>query len=159
MAITARVIVTPDVGQFRSTTFDDLLRKGIHQPGLDPQWRHTLIGVQVAPDGSHAELTIHSEPHIATSLTNELRIVSWEPDARVRAHDEDGNELAAVALPAPLRVGERVTVGPDTYRVTREPTWPHRDPNTGRCKDTIDWQHVVLTPDPQPAHTPTLTAE
>ncbi|MGH7743341.1 MAG: hypothetical protein ACREQ5_00765 [Candidatus Dormibacteria bacterium] len=151
--------VFPDVGGFPPGSFDHLLQRRVDMPGLDPGWEHTLIGAVVEPDGSSAVLTIHSEPRQVLSLDRSLRIVSWQPPAHVRAHTPDGEVLCETRLDAPLSPGQLVEMGGVTYRVAAgEPheLWPHRDRVTGVCRDTVDWQHVVLIPDPQPAHHPTL---
>jgi hypothetical protein len=158
MPFVARVEVYPDIppesgGGFASTSFADLLHREIHLPGMDPAWHHTLIDVAVAGDRSSAELTIHSQPRVAMSLDRNLRVTSWQPAAYVRAHDQDGNVLAEVKLSAPLRMGQTVEVRGDIYTVQGH-EWPGRDPETGCCAGDIDWQHVTLKPDPQPAHVP-----
>lgn len=162
MPFTARITVYPDVppdrgGGFLPTSFTDLLHMRIELPGLDPAWTHTLVGVEVADDRSSAELTVHSEPTTPLSLDRHLRIADPMPPARIKAFGRDGTLLAHAHLPAPLQAGQLVTVGGRHYRVAAEPTWPHRDPDSGAVQgDTLDWQHVTLTPDDPPPHLPAL---
>lgn len=150
----ARVQVFPDIPNgFTPTSLADLLHREIHLPGLDPAWTHTLVDVAVATDGGSAELTVHSQPRAPLSLDHHLRVTSWQPAAHIRAHDQDGNQLAEVKLDAPLRKGQLVELGGTTYKVM-DHSWPGRDPVSGCCTGTIDWQHAVLRPQPQPAHVP-----
>ncbi|HEY2763417.1 MAG TPA: hypothetical protein VGJ13_05305 [Pseudonocardiaceae bacterium] len=163
MPFVARVTAHPDVGGFQPTSFRELLGKHIRLPGLaEPStgWRHTLVDVSVADDGSSAELTVHSEPHAAISLDRNLQIVTPMPNARIKAHDRDGGLLAESSLPAPLYPGQLVQFSDNTrWRVVEEPTWPHRDPVSGACAGAIDWQHVVLQPEPAPSTHPTEATE
>jgi len=150
-----RTTVFPDVGGFKADSFDHLIGLEITCPGLDARWRHLVINAVVAPDGASAELTVHSYPPAGISLDRGIRVVTWLPPAHVKAHDPEGNELAAVRLDAPLQPGQAVELGGKHYRVRGEPTWPHRHPVAGTCRGAIDWQHVVLIEDPQPPHLPT----
>jgi hypothetical protein len=161
-----RTTVRPDVlphpggGGFTPTSFDHLMGHDVHVPGLDNiGWSHTLIDARVTDDGSSAELTYHCTPKGVGPLDHGVRVVSWQPPAYVRAHDTDGGVLAEVRRDAPLQVGEQVELGGVFYRVApaeHHHMWPHRDPATGVCKGTIDWQHVTLTPEDRPAHLPQL---
>lgn len=161
-----RTVVFPDVsplpegggGGFQPGSFQHLMHLRIQLPGLDPAWEHTLVNAVVAPDGASAELTVQTSapPHV--SLDRSLRIVTWQPAAHVKAHDAEGNELAAVRLDAPLHAGQHVELGGVRYRVAPDPSWPHRDPDSGMCTDSLDWQHVTLIPDPLPAALPTHAA-
>lgn len=155
MAYTVRITLSPATadGRFRSDSFDHLLHQEVGVPGLDPTWAHTLVGAATT-DGTAMELVIYSTPRAATSLDRGLRLATWQPPAHVKAHDEDGTELAVSKLNAPLAVGEPVEVNGTRYRV-HEATWPHRDPDSGTCHEGLDYQHVTLVADPQPAHEPT----
>jgi hypothetical protein len=159
VAVTVRFIVTPEVppehgGGFAHDSFNDLLHREVTQPGLDPAWAHTLVAVAVADDRSHAEVTVHSAPRAPKSLDRNLRLATWQPAAHIKAHDEDGAELALAKLDAPLQVGEHVEVAGQRHRVAAV-DWPHRDPDSGTCHVGLDYQHVTLAPDPAPAHLPT----
>lgn len=142
-------------GGFRPDSFEHMLGMVIDCPGLDARWRHQLIDYTVAADRASAELVVHSTPPEGVSLDRSLRIVTWLPAAHVKAHDAKGTELAAVRLDAPLQAGQLVELGGKHYRVAEQPTWPHRHPVSGTCRGDIDWQHVTLVEDPQPAHLPT----
>ena len=159
MVVVQHLQVFPDVGAFRPDSFEHLLHKLVTMPSLDPAWHHTVIDAQVPPGGSHAVLTVHSEPKAVLSLDRSLRIVGWEPPAHIRAHDRDGTVLAEARALAPLQPGQLVELGGDTWRVAPaedHELWPHRDPDSGVCRGDIDWQHVTLTPEPQPPHLPAL---
>jgi hypothetical protein len=160
-----RVTVFPDVpvqpsgaGGFTPDSFTNMMHLEIEMPGLDRHWQHTLVAVTVAEDRNSAELTCHSTPKAPKSLDRGLRIVTWLPPAHIRAHDQDGTEVAVTKLDAPLPVGEFVEVGGVRHRVAAA-DWPHRNPDTGICHEGLDYQHVTLVPDPEPAHLPTLVSE
>lgn len=155
----ARVTVRPDVGRFQPTSFRELLQRRIELPGLDRVWNHTLVDVQVAPDGSSAELTVHSEPVHALSLDRGLRVVQGVPAAHVRVHDEAGQVLAETRLAAPLQPGQEVELGGVAHRVVGIPTWPGRHPDTGHCAGDLDWQHVTVRSSPRPVVAPTAVDE
>lgn len=144
-------------GGYRPDSFVHLMHTEVHMPGLDTTWQHTLVDAQVSPDGAHADLTLHSAPDTVVSLDRALRIVTWQPAAYVRAHDTDGTVIAETKLDAPLQPGQPVEVGGRAYRVAPaadHELWPHRHPDTGICRGSIDWQHVTLVPEPQAAHHP-----
>lgn len=165
MAYEIRVTVYPDIpvqeegrGGFAPDSFTNLMHLEVDFPGLDRAWHHTLVGVSVAPDRNSAELVMHSAPRAPKSLDRGLRLSTWLPAAHVKAHDDSGTELATVKLDAPLQLGEHVEVAGKRYRVAgpREhgEMWPHRHPETGVCHRGIDYQHVTLVADPEPAHEP-----
>ena len=162
MPLHTRVTVYPDLpvqegserGGFATDSYRDLLGCEVTMPGLDPQWTHTVIGADVAPDRNSAELVFHSAPKAPKSLDRALRIVTWLPPAHIKAHDRDGTELAVTKLDAPLQLGQYVEVAGQRHRVA-EVTWPHRDPDSGTCHEGLDYQHVTLVEDPEPAHEPT----
>lgn len=160
MAYETRVTVFPDIpaqphggGGFPVTSFADMVGREVTMPGLDPQWTHTVTSATVAQDRNSAELVFHSAPHAPKSLDRHLRIATWLPPAHIKAHDQDGTELAVTKLDAPLQVGEYVEVGGERHRV-HEVTWPHRDPDSGTCHEGLDYQHVTLVADPEPDHLP-----
>ncbi len=155
MSFEARVTVRPDAGRFQPGSFRELLQRRVELPGLDRVWNHTLIDVQVAPDGNSAELTVHSEPVHALSLDRGLRVVQGVPPAHVRVHDEHGQVLIETRLAAPLHPGQQVEVGGITHQVVGVPTWPGRHPETGHCAGDLDWQHVTVRPNPRPVVAPT----
>jgi len=149
-------------GGFTPTSFDHLLHHDVHLPGLDTAWNHTLVDAHIAPDRASALLTVHSTPQVVTSLDRSLRIVTWQPAAYVRAHNQDGDVLAEVRQDAPLQPGQLVELGDTTYRVApaeHHEMWPHRHPDTGVCRGDIDWQHVTRLPEQPPAHLPRLPQE
>lgn len=149
------IVVRPEVENgYTPSSFSELLQQLVVFPGLDPSWMHTLVGVEVADNGSHAVLTIHSETQHRARLGAAMR-PSFHPPARIKAFDPDGNELHVGAHPAPLRVSEMVAIGEQHYQVTSV-DWPGRHPETGVCVGEIDWQHAVLTPidNPMPAPAP-----
>jgi hypothetical protein len=154
--LTITVTTAPEVpGSLRPDAFEHLLHLAIDCPALDAAWTHTLIDYQVALDGNSARLTVHSAPPRGVSLTHGIRLVSWVPAAHVKAHAPDGTELAAVRLNAPLQPGQPIEIGDKAYLVSGEPTWPHRDPETGVCRGDIDWQHVTVTEAVAPLRAPT----
>ncbi|MCW2900915.1 MAG: hypothetical protein JWO67_3180 [Streptosporangiaceae bacterium] len=154
MATEIRIVLRPQVENgFTPTSFSDLLQQQVSFPGLDQSYVHTLVGVDVAPDGSRAELMIHSEPMHRVQLGAAMRPSFGAPPARIKAFDTDGNELHIGSHPSPLRVFEMVAIGDLHYRVAAT-DWPNRDPNTGACVGDIDWQHVVLQPIPNPVPEP-----
>lgn len=159
MAFECRVTVYPDTGTFQPSSFRDLVQRQVELPGLDGTWTHTLIDVTVAPDGSSAELRVHSEPAHALSLDASMRVLQGVPPARVRVHDEAGTVLHECALSAPLHPGQRVELGGAEYHVVGLPEWPGRHPEYGVCLGDLDWQHVTVRPDPQPPHVPTASTE
>lgn len=159
MSFECRVTVFPDVGRFQPASFRELLQRRVELPGLDRVWEHTLTGVTVAPDGSSAELTVHSEPVHALSLDRGLRVVQGVPAAHVRVHDESGTVLAETRLAAPLQPGQQVELGGVVHHVVGMPSWPGRHPDTGVCAAGLDWQHVTVRPNPQPPHVPTASNE
>lgn len=149
-------------GGFTPTSFDHLLHHDVALPGLDTTWTHTLVDAHVAEDRASALLTVHSRPRAVTSLDRSLRIVTWQPAAYVRAHDQAGDVLTEVRQDAPLQPGQVVELGAKTYRVAPakdHELWPHRHPDTGVCRGDIDWQHVTLVPEDPPAHLPRLTRD
>jgi hypothetical protein len=169
--IITRVTVYPDVlpengGGFLPTSFSEFLpTDGCHvhvvMPGLDPTWQHVVIDAMVAPDRASAELTLRSEPVTPLRLDRNLRIIHSHPAARVRAHDQDGNQVAEGTFDAPLQPGQLVELAGERYQVAysaHEAMWPHRDPVTGAAEG-IDWQHVTLCPAPEPAHYPAAAPE
>lgn len=165
MAIVAMFVVTPEVhpdngGGYQAGSFRELLHHEITMPNLDKGWAHTLIDVEVAPDRASARLTIHSTPDPAVNLDHGFSVVTWQPKAHVRAHDQGGNVLAEVKLDAPLHAGQPVVAGGDHYRVAADITYPNRDPASGACpRGALDWQHVTLHPDPPAPHQPTAAQE
>jgi hypothetical protein len=145
-----KVVLTPDVpGGFRPDTFTHLLQRQVHVPGLDRGYLHTLIAAAVAEDGDSAELTIHSQAYAAKSLDRGIRFLNGTPPAHVRVfHHEatgEGEHLAEVQLPAPLRQGQRVELGGQEFVVQRH-SWPGRCPERGVCEGDVDWQHAHLVP-------------
>lgn len=155
MSFEARITVRPDAGRFQPTSFRELLQRRIELPGLDRVWDHTLIDVTVAPDGSSAELTVHSEPQHALSLDRNLRVVQGVPPAHVRVHDEQGQVITEARLAAPLQPGQEVELGGIAHRVVGMPSWPGRHPETGHCAGDVDWQHVTVRASPRPTVAPT----
>lgn len=161
--LTVRVTVIPEIppehgGGFRPGSFDHLLHLEVHQPGLDPSWEHTLVDAHIVPGGATADLTLHSQPRPGLSLDRNLRIVTWQPAAHIRAHDVDGNVVAETKLDAPLQPGQLVEVAGKPHRVAPaedHELWPHRHPDTGICRGDLDVQHVTLTPEKPMAITPT----
>lgn len=161
MAVVQKLVVRPDVGTFPPGSFDHMLHLQVHMPGLEPAWDHTLVDAQIASDGSHALLTIHSAPQQVMSLDRSLRIVTWQPAAYVRAHNKKGEVLCETRLDAPLQPGQIVELGGRTWRVApaeHHQLWPHRDRDTGVCRGDIDWQHVTLVEETPPPHLPRLKA-
>lgn len=170
MAYEIRATVFPGVpvqedgrGGYAPDSFVNLLHLEVELPGLDRAWHHTLVGVTVAPDRNSAELVIHSTPRAPKSLDRGLRLSTWLPAAHVKAHDAEGAELAVTKLDAPLQLGEHVEVAGKRYRVAgpqdHGEMWPHRHPDSGSCHVGIDYQHVILHEDPEPAHQPTAAQE
>lgn len=165
MAYTIRVTALPSIpvqqdgrGGFPPDSFIHLLGREVEMPGLDKTWHHTVVAATVAADRDSAELTLHSAPRAPKSLDRGLRLATWLPAAHIKAHDPDGTELAVAKLDAPLQLGEHVEVAGERYRVASV-DWPHRDPDSGTCHHGIDYQHVELHPDPEPAHLPAPAAE
>lgn len=173
MSFETRVTVYPDIpprldggGGFLPTSFSELLpADGVHvhvvMPGLDPTWRHVVVAAEIAADRASAKLTMHSEPVTPLRLDRNLRIAYGHPAARVRAHDQDGEVVAEAELDAPLQPGQHVLLAGERYQVAHTPhedMWPHRDPVTGAAEG-IDWQHVTLCSDPEPAHYPAPAPE
>lgn len=170
MAYMISMTVFPDVpvtddgrGGFTPDSFAHLLGLEVTMPGLDRAWHHTVVGANVATDRNSAELTVHSTPRAPKSLDRGIRLSTWLPAAHIKAHDENGTELAVARLDAPLQLGEHVEVAGERYRVVgpleHREMWPHRHPESGSCHKGIDYQHVTLASDPAPVHLPVATRE
>jgi hypothetical protein len=144
-AYRVRFKMAPAVGRFNADSFDHLMQRPIQHPSLDRQSVHTLIDAEVAPDGSHVELHVHSQPMNPMSLDNHIRILNGCPPAYVRAQLADGTVLFEGTMPAPLRPSQRVAIGQAEYYVGAC-AWPGRDPQTGVCKGDVDWQQCIVTP-------------
>ncbi len=147
MAHEIKFVLTPDIANgFRPDTFDHLLQMRVMLPGLDTRYIHTLIGARVAGDGDSAELTVHSEAVAATDLSEGIRFLNGTPMARVRVVSDGGESLLAeTQLNAPLRDGQRITIGEYEFLVMST-DWPGRDRLTGVCRGEIDWQHAYVVP-------------
>lgn len=129
--------LTPD-------SFNHLLQREVHQPGLDPQWRQILVDAQIVEDGSAAELTLHCEPRQQYLRAHQsLRVFPGTPPAYVRILGEGGAELHIGSHASPFQIGQRVAIGDDLYQVV-DHEWPGRHPETGVCAGDIDWQHCTV---------------
>lgn len=143
--IEIKVRVRPEVstahgGGFPPGTFDSLLQREIHQPGLDLTWQHILIDAAILDDGDAAELVLHSQPRThPLNADQSLRVFPGTPPAYVKLLSEDGDQLHAGIHASPFHVGKQVALGEHLYEVVSE-DWPGRHPETGVCAGDIDWQ-------------------
>lgn len=144
-------------GNFLPTSFQDLLQQRIDLAGLDPRYYHTLVSVQVAPDGSSAVLQVHTEPIDPLNMGRTLRVHDGTPLAHVRVIDTTGTVLVEGQYAAPLQQGQTVAVGADYYLVTGV-SWPNRDVN-GIATGNVDWQQATVTATTAPVMLPSLSAE
>lgn len=151
------ITVLPDTGTFLPTTFQDLLQQRIDLGGLDPRYYHTLVGVQVAEDGSSAQLQVVTEPIDPLNLTRTLRVHDGTPLAHVRVVDDTGTVLMEGQYTAPLQPGQMVAIGADYYLVTVV-AWPNRGAG-GVSSGAVDWQLVTVTAASSPSMLPSLSAE
>lgn len=149
MPLVIRVIVTPDSGLFLPTSFSELVQRKVVLPGLDPQWTHTLVGVEVSGDRCSADLVLHSSPPDVPGMVDGLRVEHGTPPAAIRVYSAEGELLTEGRYPAPLDVGQEIAVGNVHYLVSSV-AWPGRNPETGACVGGVDWQHVTVSP-PLPA--------
>lgn len=149
------ITVTPTHGTFLPSSFQDLLQHRIDLAGLDPRYYHTLVNIEVAPDGASAVLQVHTEPIEPFNLTRTLRMHDGTPVAHVRVVDDTGAVLAEGQYAVPLQQGQTVAVGTDYYLVTAI-AWPNRDAN-GVAAGDLDWQQATVTPTPAPVMLPTLS--
>jgi hypothetical protein len=143
MPLTIKVTVVPEQFPFAPTSFQEMLQRSVKLPGLDPAWQHTLVHVDVAPDGLSAEVTVVSAPDVVPQMVEGLRVDYGSPTAHVRVFDMAGTQLSEGRFPAPMQVGQKIAVGDTEYLVTGQ-DWPGRDPNSGVCAGDVDWQHVVV---------------
>lgn len=142
-----RIVPEHPRGQFEPDSFDHLLQQRVHAPGLDTAHNHVLIDAQVDETGGSAVLTVDSSPVVPVrQLRGAFRVVAGTPTVKavlVKSGDPH-QELHRTQLDAPLQPGQRVALGEQEYVVTHT-EWPMRDPETGMCAGSVDWQHVHLS--------------
>lgn len=116
---------------FRSDSFAELVGMRVHVPGLDHRYPHTLVGVDVAPDGMSARLSLRTRLERGHDLAAHLTIAPMTPEARVRVvDDETGVVWHDGTHQAPLVVGDTHRVNGAAVRVVSV-SWPNRHPEHG----------------------------
>lgn len=132
-------------GPLTSTSFTEWLGHAVEVTGLDPAYRHVLVGVDNRADGWVSTLTVQTtaEGERGVDLSADLSVIVGTPKAQVRAHDEAGTHLTTAWLDAPLSPGQPVTVAGAKF-VVGDVTYPYRDES--HPEQSEDYQHVVLRP-------------
>lgn len=179
--VTSTVVVTPQeaTGVFRPTSMAEWIGQLVQIAGLDPNFEHTLLGVEVIPgprmvldasqgryveqvvDGGAARLTVLTEAPNVPNVANYVRVIGGVPPARAQfVHADTGQVLVDRGrYPAPFYPDQMVAAGGQHFRVTAT-SWPNRHPETGSVGSAEDYQLVTVTPIPDqepaaPAPAPT----
>jgi hypothetical protein len=134
---------------FNPEAWGGLVHAEVMAPGLDPNYVHTVRGIEISADRKAVALTIYTDRPQQLDMARHLSILGG-PKALVRAvHVDSGAVLAEGAFDGFLQPGQPVWINGDPHVVTGV-DHPHRDPVSGSSGREPDWQVATVQPVPRP---------